>query len=212
MPGPKVPEAQRRDELLAAAYRVATRDTLAGLKTRAVAAEAGVSNGLVFFHFDNREGLVLALLDRVLATTVLEPDTRGADGQPPVVRLFRAIARDVESLPKSRARVALLVDYWVLGTRHAEVQRRIRKALDDYREAYVPLTSAAIASDPPRYPGVTPESLAAVATGFVEGCAMQVVMDPERFDVPAYLATLRAIVLRGLPLAEADLGARVEPA
>ena len=66
MPGPKVPEDQRREEVLAAAYRVATRDRLGGLTTRAVAKEAGVSNGLVFFHFVSREGLVLALLDRLL--------------------------------------------------------------------------------------------------------------------------------------------------
>lgn len=198
MPGPRIPEAQRREELLQAAYRVAVRDRVGGLTTRAVAAEAGVSNGLLFFHFKNREGLVLALLDRLLEATVLVPDTTGMDDLHPAERFFRALARDVEGLPKNRDRVALLVDYWVLGTQNDEVQDRIRTALSDYREAYVPLTRAAIEHDPDRHPGVTPESLAAVATGFVEGCAMQVVMDPERFDVPAYVATLRSIVLRGL--------------
>ncbi len=63
----------------------------------------------------------------------------------------------------------------------------------------MPLTTAAIESEPERYPGVTPASLAAVATGFVEGCALQVVMDPDRFDVPAYLSTLRALVLHESP-------------
>jgi len=195
MPGPKIPEAQRRAELLAAAYRVATRDRLSGLTTRAVAKEAGVSNGLVFFHFSSREGLVLALLDRLLATTVLAPDRAGMEHLPPVLRLLHTIERDVEGLPPNRDRVALLIDFWVMGTQHPDVQTLIRKALGDYREAYVPLTTAAIQSAPDRYPGVTPASLAAVATGFIEGCALQVVMDPERFDVPAYLSTLRALVL-----------------
>ena len=206
MPGPKAPEDQRRDELLKAAYRVAARDRLGGLTTRAVAKEAGVSNGLVFFHFGSREGLVLALLDRLLATTVLAPGTAGAAGTtdgPPVMRLLSTIERDVEGLPGNRDRVALLIDFWVMGTQHPDVRRRIRKALDDYREAYVPLTSAAIASEPERYPGVTPESLAAVATGFIEGCALQVVMDPNRFDVPAYLSTLRALVLHHAAPADA---------
>ncbi|WP_412069591.1 TetR/AcrR family transcriptional regulator [Rubrivirga sp. IMCC43871] len=195
MPGPKAPEDQRRDELLAAAYRVAARDRLGGLTTRAVAKEAGVSNGLVFFHFGSREGLVLALLDRLLATTVLAPGTSGSDDVSPVLHLLYTIERDVEGLPGNRDRVALMIDFWVMGTQHPDVRLKIRKALDDYREAYVPLTAAAIASEPGRYPGVTPESLAAVATGFIEGCALQVVMDPERFDVPAYLSTLRALVL-----------------
>lgn len=199
MPGPRIPEGQRRDELLAAAYRVAARDRVGGLTTRAVAKEAGVSNGLVFFHFATREGLVLALLDRVLETTVLLPDTAAVDALSPVHRLLHAIERDIEGLPENRDRVALLIDFWVMGTQHADVRTRIQKVLGDYREAYVPLTSAAVTSEPERYPGVTPESLAAVATGFVEGCALQVVMDPDRFDVPAYLVTLRALVLREVP-------------
>ena len=64
----------------------------------------------------------------------------------------------------------------------------------------------AIESEPERYPGVTPESLAAVATGFIEGCALQVVMDPERFDVVAYLSTLRALVLHEAPSAGLRVG------
>ena len=206
MPGPKVPEDQRREEVLAAAYRVAARDRLGGLTTRAVAKEAGVSNGLVFFHFVSREGLVLALLDRLLETTVLAPDRAGMEEASPVLRLLRTIERDVEGLPANRNRVALLIDFWVMGTQHAEVQTRIRKALSDYREASLPLTSAAIESEPERYPGVTPESLAAVATGFIEGCALQVVMDPERFDVAAYLSTLRALVLHEAPSAGLRVG------
>ncbi|OZC04382.1 TetR/AcrR family transcriptional regulator [Rubricoccus marinus] len=202
MPGPRIPEDERREELLAAAYRVATRDRLGGLTTRAVAKEAGVSNGLVFFHFASREGLVLALLDRLLETTVLAPNRAGTDHLSPVLRLLHTIERDIEGLPPNRHRVALLIDFWVMGTQHTDVQAKIRKALSDYREAYVPLTAAAIRSEPERYPGVTPESLAAVATGYIEGCALQVVMDPERFDVPAYLATLRALVLHETPPAE----------
>ena len=58
MPGRKVPEEQRRLEILKAAYRVAARDRLTGLTAQAVAAEAGVSKGLVFFHFGNRDALL----------------------------------------------------------------------------------------------------------------------------------------------------------
>ena len=49
MPGRKEPEEERRDAILRAAYVVATRERLGGVTARAVAAEAGVSSGLVFF-------------------------------------------------------------------------------------------------------------------------------------------------------------------
>lgn len=195
MAGPKKPEEQRREELLRAAYRVAARDRLGGLTTRAVAQEAGVSNGLVFFHFTSREGLLLALLDLLLETTVLSPETPVHGDRHPRFILLERIERDIRSLRMSRDRVALLVDYWVMGTQHMEVRERIRAALARYRSSYLPITTAVVESTPERYSAISPEALAAVATGFVEGCAMQVVMDPERFNVDAYMATLHALVL-----------------
>ncbi len=51
-----------------------------------------------------------------------------------------------------------------------------------------------VASDPGRYGGMTAEGLAAVAASFVEGCALQVVMDPAAFDVERSMSTLAALV------------------
>jgi hypothetical protein len=36
--------------------------------------------------------------------------------------------------------------------------------------------------------------------GFIEGCALQVVMDPQRFDVARYMQTVQALVTRPSPL------------
>jgi TetR/AcrR family transcriptional repressor of bet genes len=84
----------------------------------------------------------------------------------------------------------------VLGTRHPLVRGRIRGALDRYRDSFLPLAQAVVESDPERYAGITPEGLAEVAASFVEGCALQVVMDPARFDVERSMATLAALVRR----------------
>ena len=70
MPGQKAPEGQRREQILAAAYQVASRDGIAGLTVRSVAARAGLSHGLVLFHFKRKEQLVAALLEGVLAATL----------------------------------------------------------------------------------------------------------------------------------------------
>lgn len=195
MPGQKAPEDLRREEILKAAYRVAARDRLEGLTVRHVAAEAGVSNGLVFFYFESRDGLLLALLDwllerTIVAAEVVDPAAHGGarDG------MLAVLARDIERLPAQRERVALFFDFWVMGTRHPDVQRRIRAALDRYRDGFRPLARAVVAAEPQRYRDVTPEALAAAAAGFIEGCALQLVMDPERFDVAELVATMRALV------------------
>jgi len=195
MPGRKAPEEQRRLEILKAAYRIAARERLTGLTAQAVAAEAGVSKGLVFFHFGNRDGLLVALLTWLLEITLVSPEmTERLEGQTPAERMLSAIRRDVEALPRQRERVALFFDYWVMGTRHPEVQRAIRGALNRYRDAFRPLAQAVVDAEPERFGRVGAEGLAGVAAGFIEGCALQVVMDPDRFDVKSYMRTISALV------------------
>lgn len=195
MPGRKVPEEQRRLEILKAAYRVAARERLTGLTAQAVAAEAGVSKGLVFFHFGNRDALLVALLEWLLAITLVGPEMpESIEGRTPAERMLSAIRRDVQALPRQRERVALFFDFWVMGTRHPAVQRAIRAALDRYRDAFRPLAQAVVDADPARYTRTGAEGLAGVAAGFIEGCALQVVMDPDRFDVDSYMRTLTALV------------------
>lgn len=56
-----------RDRILDAAVRVLVRDGGDALTIAAVAAEAGVSKGGLFYHFASKEALVAGLVDRMVA-------------------------------------------------------------------------------------------------------------------------------------------------
>src|SRR5688500_15061137 len=71
MPGQRAPEELRREQIMRAAYDVALREGIDGVTLRAVAAEAALSHGLVIFYFKQKDQLIGALLDRVLATTAM---------------------------------------------------------------------------------------------------------------------------------------------
>lgn len=45
-----------------------------------------------------------------------------------------------------------------------------------------------------RFPGVTAEGLAAIAVSFINGCAVQAMIDPDHFDVGEYLASVQGIL------------------
>lgn len=197
MPGHKAPEAIRRDEILRAAYRVAARDRLGGLTIRAVANEAGVSSGLLLFHFESKDGLLVDLLDWMLAHTIVagELHRHPPSDALPVPWLLAVVERDLAHLLKQRERVELFYDYWVLGTRHPVVRRLIRRALHRYRDAFRPAADAIIAAYPERYRGVSADDLAGVCAAFIEGCATQTILDPTRFDAVRAMATLQALVL-----------------
>jgi AcrR family transcriptional regulator len=197
MPGKKIPEERRRELILEAAYRVALRQRLAGLSTRAVAAEAGISNGLLFFHFRSRRVLLLALLDWLLAETILRRAAdRSTASEHAAARLAAEIRGAVEELTQVRGRIGLFFDYWFLSAQDEVIRKRIRSALKRYRDSYLPLTRAAIAEQPARYADVTAESLADMATSFVEGCALRLVVEPGSYDVKAY-STVLTVLLSG---------------
>ena len=200
MPGHKAPEEQRRTAILRAAFVVASRERLEGLTVRKVAAQAGISPGLVHFHFGDRDTLLVALLGWLLRHTVPAGELRDVLDAPafvdaaPRTRLLALVRRDVEHLPRRRDRVELFFDYWVMGTRNPAVRATIRRALDRYRDAFLPVVTDVIRAEPERYQGVTPMELATVVASFVEGCALRVVLTPDDFDVGRYLAAVQALV------------------
>ena len=209
MPGRKEPEEERRDAILRAAYTVATRERLGGVTARAVAAEAGVSSGLVFFYFDSIDNLLVALLDWMLERTIATAgrEAAGAAGESaageaitdPATRLVSTVATALRRLPRHRDRVELFFDYWVLGTRHPVVRRKIRRALAGYRESYVAGAQAVIDADPGRYAATSAEGMADVIASFLYGCSMQLVTNPTQFDADRTIAALDALVRHPVP-------------
>ncbi len=76
---PKISEVQRaaaRQRLIDATIAVAARDGLEGLTTRAITAEAGVSPGMFYGHFDSKEALLAAVVDSKVDefTTLLDAE------------------------------------------------------------------------------------------------------------------------------------------
>lgn len=197
MPGTKAPEAQRRAQILRAAHDVAAREGLDGTTILQVAAAAGLSPGLVVFHFGSKRGLLLALLDWVLETTTVlhvGPEIRALPT--PLARLLALLRQEMARLAAEPQRVRVTFDYWTAAVRDAEIRVRMRAELARYREAFRPLVEEVLAADPDRFGGATAEGLAAVAVSFVKGCAVQSMIDDRAFDVDRYLAAAEALLGR----------------
>jgi AcrR family transcriptional regulator len=195
MPGKKVSEETRREDILRAAYDVAARQGLEALTLRAVAARADVSHGTVLHHFKRKSELVASLLDRVLyATAVIRiPDTI-AQITRPSERLHALLRAEMDRLSADPRHFRLFLDYWTFGVRNAGVRQRIRTVLEEYRAALTGIAEAVVAGEMAplaRRGGVksgtngaaTPEGVAAVAVSLIHGCALQSVIDPKGFDV-----------------------------
>jgi AcrR family transcriptional regulator len=194
MPGPKASEALRRQQILKAAHEVALRQGIDGLTVRAVAARARLSHGLVLFHFKRKDQLVSALLDRVLAAILsLQVAEDVARMGSPLDRLRALLRQEVDRLSRDRQMVRLFLEYWALGNRNSAIRVKIMTELERYRAAFRVLAEEVLRAEGARFPGLTPEGLAATVVSFINGCAVQAMIDPDRFDIEQYLATVQGI-------------------
>lgn len=195
MPGQKASEATRRDQILRAAYDVASRQGLDGLTVRRVAARARLSSGLVLFHFHSKDQLVVALLDWLLRTTTvlhIPPSIRRI--RKPLDRLVALLRQEMRRLSREPGRIRLFFEFWVRGGRHEEIAEKMGAELERYREAFRPMAGEVLLAEPDRFPRVTADGLAAVAVSFIKGCAVQSMIDPEHFDIAEYLLAAEGLL------------------
>jgi AcrR family transcriptional regulator len=195
MPGSKAPEEERRQQILAAAYQVAANQGLSDTTILQVAAAAGVSPGLVIFHFKSRRQLLLALLEELLATTtVLRADVNLATSSMPETRLLAVLRQEIQRLTSEPLRIRLTFDFWMAGVRDSETRERMKAEFARYREAFRPLAQAVLQADPDRFPGVTADGLAGLSVSLIKGCAVQSMLDPDHFDVNEYFTAAAGLL------------------
>jgi len=196
MPGAKLAEAVRREQVIAAAYDLAVAGGLRAITIREVAARAEVSTGLVLFYFTSKEQLVLELLDWVLATTTalrVGPSILAIAS--PLDRLIALLTQEMLRLAVEPSRIRVFFEFWGAGLWDSQIRGRMQPELDRYRAAFHPIAADVIEAEPERFSNTTADALAAVAVSFVKGCAVQCLIEPT-VSIDDFLATAESL-LRG---------------
>jgi AcrR family transcriptional regulator len=195
MPGRKATEATRREQILKAAYEVALRRGIDGLTVRAVAARARLSHGLVLFHFKRKDQLGLALLDRVLATTLSLGISDDLGAVPNARERLQALFRhELHRLSEEPRRLRLLLEYWTRGVHNAVIRGKISAGMDRYRAAFRNIAEEALRAEPGRLGKATPAGLAAAAVSLIIGYPVQAMIDSDGFDIEEYLAAVQGML------------------
>jgi TetR/AcrR family transcriptional repressor of bet genes len=193
MPGAKLAEDERQEQLLAAAYVVAARDGLDQVTARRVATEAGASPGLIYFHFGTMDQLVVTLLDQLLAGALDAEVTPEIAALPTATgRLEAMLDEEIRGLPEQLVAVDLFFSFW-FGSRSPQFRERIDAALTRYQHVFEGVCADVLAEW--GHPdGVTPTALAELVVAFVQGASVQMLRNPGDFDVGAMTAAAHALM------------------
>ncbi|VVS98928.1 TetR family transcriptional regulator [Sphingomonas sp. EC-HK361] len=181
----------RRASLIAATRRVLTRGGAGAATVRAIAAEAGVSPGLVGHHFDGIDALIAATYAVVGAEVeaALAAAVAGA-GDDPRARLSAYVGASFAAPIADPALLATWIAFWSLVAAKSEIARLHERVYAAYRADLEALLAACGVAAARR-------RLAAIAiTALVDGLWLELCLSPATFTA----AEARAI-------AEAQLAA-----
>lgn len=200
MPGTKVAEGERRERILRAAYEIAAKTGLRSITIRDVALHAEASPGLVIFHFETKDQLILSLAEWVLATTTAlqaGPEIRSIGD--PLKRLLALLRQEMTRLSSEPRRMRVFFEFWNAGLWNRQLGALMQRELERYRQAFMPLVRDALSADPRRFAGVSADALSAVAVSFIKGCAVQAMIEP-RLDIAAYVRAAEELLAPGMAM------------
>ena len=189
------PQAERRRELVEAAFRVACRRGIDGVTVRSVAEEAKVSHTLVLFHFGATDQLVAEVLDQLIDKMgVLHISTDIVAFPRPLDRLHALLQDEIGRTMRQPDYARLFLEFWALGAQDGRIRTRIAAEVGRYRAAFLAIMDEVLLDEPTLASGASASGLAAVAVSWIQGCAVQALLDPEAFDAEEYLRTVRGLL------------------
>ena len=190
---------QRRNQILEAALRVFAEKGFFGARTDDIAREAGVSKGLLYWYFESKDAILLALLERLF-----EPDLEALEHlvtqreRSARERLLNLAQQALGSFPEIEMARKVAYEYYALASRPGPV----REALQRYYRRYRDLLAALIAQGVERgeWRVDNPRELAITWLAQFEGLWLMHVVMPEEVDLPKMWMKLAHRLLRLLDL------------
>lgn len=168
--------------ILSAARRILERDGFAALSLSAIAAEAGEAKASIGYHFGNKEGLIVALLDSLVheANRGLIAETRR---YPMGEQRVRSLMEGEERIVEDTQSVLSLLEILPHAMRDESLRGRIAELYAGYRETVLEILDASTGPD-----RGTLGPFSALMIAVVDGLSIQNALDPDGTNVRAATA------------------------
>jgi len=191
----------RRDEILRATVEEVTARGFASTRVADVAARLGISTGLVFYHFDSKEGLLSQAFAYAAEQDLATLDDILASRSRPLAKL-RAILRVYAPTGTSKA-WAMWIDGWAEAMRVPELEAVSRRLDLRWKEAVTEVIVAGVESG--AFTCDDPSGAAWRLIGLIDGLSVQVTVHRNVISRRALTQWVRLAAARELGLTPAQL-------
>jgi len=194
---------ERRKQILAAALAVFSEKGFHGANVSDVAAQAGVSQGTIYWYFESKEELVSA--------TILSFVEEMAEGALAVTRMgdtsadkLRALATSMEGLAVPGSRLfSIFLEFWASSPRREQAAALWMDLLAEFKDVFVALVEEGIETG--EFRPVDAEGVVWAIMAAYDGLAAYAMLKPD-LDVAGASQAFTDALLQGL-LAQTGAGA-----
>lgn len=194
-PRPDVSE-ERRAQIIESATQVFARQGFANTRMEDVAAESGLSKGLLYFYFKSKEEIISAIADLLFGSelrkmqSVVDEAQSARDG---LERFTEAFIADLRGMLKI---TPLFYEFYALAFRNATVRRLLAAYLRQFLAIIEPLVQRGIEQGE-FAPGDARQITLTIGAA-LEGTLLLWTYDPEMVPVEEQLRASLAVILKGL--------------
>jgi AcrR family transcriptional regulator len=185
-----------RNQLIAAALEVVTRDGLAAATTRRISEQAGLPLGTFHYWFSNKEELFECLFEEILKEIEESAGLVGGARQgdmPSVLQLLQsafAVVRDRDDEGVKRQIVPY--ELTVLALRTPAFRDFARRQYELYRQVATNMAGPLLDHVDPRLPG-GPDAVIQLVTALFDGLTLAWIADPDGTNPDAVFSLLEAL-------------------
>lgn len=194
-PRPSVSE-ERKNQILDAAIAVFARRGFYKARMEDIAREASLSKGALYWYFESKDGIILALLHRVFERELADLQELQNLEQPATDRLNWFVDRSLEDIKQWMQVVPIIYEFLGLVFRQQAVREAFRTYFRSYRELITPIIQQGI--DAGEFKALDAEEIALSAGAIFEGTFLLWAYDPEVVDVEHQIRSGIQMLMEGI--------------
>lgn len=142
-PRPDVSE-ERKNQIIAAATKVFTERGFAEARMDDIVAESGLSKGALYWYFDSKDAIIVAILDRVFDWEAAHLDEILDCEDSAEMKLERFVDVTLQDLNKMKPLMPIFFDFWSLSVRNKNINKAIKRYYQNFIDIVEPIIELGI--------------------------------------------------------------------
>jgi TetR/AcrR family fatty acid metabolism transcriptional regulator len=194
-PRPDVSE-ERKSQIIESAIKVFSRDGFAGARMDDVAAESGLSKGLLYWYFKSKEEIIIAIADTLFSGEFRRMDEISAKDRPARACLNEYLDILLEDLRGFSKFMPVIYEFYALAFRNKTVRRVMQRYMRRYISFAEPIIRRGM--DNGEFPPGNARRAAIALGAAMEGTLLLWAYAPSIIQLEEQLRTSTNLVLMGL--------------